>query len=161
LAAIATFAMLFSFAAPAAELKAPLQTCTTADCGATVLVGRINKSDRCCGFANLGLPWVAQLYAGKNECLRIHVTAQAENTELVAVAPKSQRAWRNDTSGLAACPNCPLLKIRTLASEQGWFLIQVNQAAGAALDGEFTLTYARYAALNPNCSPATPALPAP
>jgi hypothetical protein len=78
IALIITSLILLSvgLAASAAELKTPRQTCTAPDCGATVLFGRLNKSDRCCGFANLSIPWVAQLYAYKSECLRLHVTAQ-------------------------------------------------------------------------------------
>ena len=161
LAAIAIWPMLTPRSASAAELNTTLQTCTTADCGATVLQGRVNRSDRCCGFAGLSMPWVVQVYANKNECLRLHVTSQAQNTELVAVAPGTQRAWRNDNSNLAACPNCPLLKIVTVDNEEGWFLVQVNQAAGKGVNGEFTLKYARYNAGNPNCSPPTHPLPGP
>ena len=145
--------------ASADELKTPVETCTTADCGATVLDGRINRSDRCCGFANLQIPWVAQLYAGANECLRLHVTAQTTaNTVLTAVAPSTQRAWRNDNSSVQPCPSCALLKIRTAANEAGWFLVQVNQSGGGPLNAEFALRYARYAATNPNCAAPTPPL---
>jgi len=162
LAILATL-LLSAFAASAAELNTPLRTCTTADCQATILLGRLNKSDRCCGFANLPMPWVVQLYANKNECLRLHVTAQATgtNTELVAIAPGTQRAWRNDNSNIAACTTCPLLKIKTGTNEEGWFLVQVNQNNGVAVNGGFTLRYSRYAATNPNCTAPTPPLPAP
>ena len=156
----AVFFLSFSYRpASADELKTPLQTCTVADCGATALDGRINKSDRCCGFNNLEIPWVAQLYAGANECLRLHVTGQSTaNTVLTAVAPASQRAWRNDNSNTQPCPTCALLKIRTAANEAGWFLVQVSQSGGGALNAEFVLKYARYASNNPNCSPPTPPL---
>jgi hypothetical protein len=163
-ALLIAFGSLFPMsAAGAAELSTSLQTCITADCGATALAGRINKSDRCCGFDNKALPWVIQLFASKSECLRLHVTAQAANTdtELVAIAPGTQRAWRNDNSGLAACTTCPLLKIRTGINEGGWFLVQVNSNSGAPIDGAFTLRYARYKASNPNCNPPTQPLPAP
>ena len=144
----------------AAELKTPKQTCTAANCGATVLIGRVNRSQRCCGFANMPMPWVAQLYANTNECLRLHVTSQgAANTELVAIAPGTGRAWRNDSSNVSPCPTCPLLKIRTTTNENGWFLVQVNQTAGVATDAEFVLRYARYAAGNPNCANPTGVLP--
>jgi len=146
--------------ASAAELKTALQSCTAANCGATVLMGRVNRSERCCGFSNFSMPWVVQLYANPNECLRLHVTSQgAANTELVAVAPGTGRAWRNDSSNVAPCPTCPLLKIRTTTNESGWFLVQVNQTAGAAADAEFILRYARYAASNPNCAAPTGPLP--
>jgi hypothetical protein len=151
----------FTFGSSAAELNTPRRTCTTADCQATIIAGRLNKSDRCCGFDNKPLPWVVQLYANKGECLRLHVTAQAPNTdtELVAIAPGTQRAWRNDNSGIAACTTCPLLKIRTNVNEEGWFLVQVNSNTGAPINGGFSLAYARYAATNPNCAAPTPQLP--
>jgi hypothetical protein len=153
--------MAFSSGASAAELKTPLQSCTAPNCGATLLYGRINKSDRCCGF-QLSMPWVAQLYANKNECLRLHVTAQGSaNTELVAIAPGTQRAWRNDNSNIQPCPTCPLLKIRTSANEEGWFVVQVNESTGRRQDSEFLLRYARYPASNPNCSAHNGPLPPP
>ena len=151
----AVFAALLSFDASAAELKVPL--CTTQDCGPMVLVGRLNKSDRCCGFQNLSMPWVAQVYANKNECLWLRVTEQGSDSEIVVVAPATARAWRNDSSKDPACKTCPLLKIITSAQEAGWFLVQVNQNQGAALDAEFTLEYGRYKSNNPICSsPSTP-----
>ena len=118
-------------------------------------LGRLNKSDRCCGFANLSMPWVAQLYANKNECLRLHITTQTGSNELVAIAPGTRRAWRNGAAG------GPLLKIRTSASENGWFLVQVNQAAGTPGNSEFILRHARYAATNPNCASPSAPLPPP
>jgi hypothetical protein len=152
-------ALAFAGQCAAAELKTPLQQCTQPDCGATVIVGRINRSDAE-GIANLQIPWAAQIFALKNECLRLRVTAQTSDTELVVVAPGTQRAWRSDGSG-GDCPTCPLLKIRTFNNESGWFLVQVNETSGGAVNGDFTLKFARYAASNPNCnSPSTP-LPAP
>jgi hypothetical protein len=155
--------LLCAFAASSAELSTPLRTCTLADCQATVLLGRLNKSDRCCGFDNKTLPWVVQLYANKNECLRLRITQQTANTntELVAIAPGTQRAWRNDNSGIAPCPTCPLLKIRSNTNEEGWFLVQVNPNNGFPINGQFTLKYARYAATNPNCASPTSPLPPP
>jgi hypothetical protein len=153
--------VLLASGAWGAELRTSLQTCTTPDCGATVLQARINKSDRAGGFANLPIPWVAQLYANKNECLRLHVTAQNSNTELVAIAPGTQRAWRNDNSGHPPCRTCPLLKIRTNENEEGWFLVQVHETSGGAINAGFTLHYARYGANNPNCNASTQPLPAP
>jgi hypothetical protein len=158
-AALAVFATtlfgLLASGSSAAELSTVRQTCTTANCGATVLYGRLNKSDRCCGFDNLTLPWIVQVYAAAGECLRLHVTQKTGNVELVAIAPGSHRAWRN---GAAAGP---LLKIRTAQGEAGWFLVQVNDAAGDPRDSNFTLRYARYAATNPNCNAPSAPLPAP
>jgi hypothetical protein len=160
--AAATFAAAFATVlfgllvsgSSAAELSTVRQTCTTANCGATVLYGRLNKSDRCCGFDNLTLPWVVQVYAAAGECLRLHVTQKVGNVELVAIAPGSHRAWRNGAAS-------PLLKIRTAQGEAGWFLVQVNDAAGDPRDANFTLRYARYAATNPNCNAPSARLPSP
>jgi hypothetical protein len=160
MASLLSLAFLPGFSALAAELSTPLQSCTTPDCGATLLLGRLNKSDRCCGFSNLPLPWVVQLFAGKQECLRLRVTSQKANSELVAIAPGTRHAWRNDSSALTPCPTCPLLKIHT-GNDAGWFLVQVNPSRGVPGDAEFTLSYARYAADNPNCAQPTRALPPP
>jgi hypothetical protein len=159
LAAITLLSM--SLTASAGELRTEVQGCTTPECGATVLSGQLNKSDRCCGFANLPIPWTVQLYARPNDCLRLRVTSQPANTELVAIAPASRRTWRNDNSGIAPCPTCPLLVIRPSAIEEGWFFVQVNQTLGAPVTGNFVLKYARYAPGNPNCAPATPVVPLP
>jgi hypothetical protein len=146
---IATQVPLSVSPAASTELKTPLQTCTIGDCGATVLRGQINRTDRCCGFFGLAVPFVTQVYAGKNECLRLHVANQAAlNTVMVAVAPGTRRAWRGD-----------VLKIKTNDNEEGWFTVQVSQATGTATNGEFVLKYSRYAAANPNCASATPPLP--
>ena len=149
------------FGASAGELKVPLSTCTALDCAGTNLLGRINKSVRCCGFFNYPIPWTIQLYAAAGECLRLHVTSQQSDTQLVAVAPGTMRTWRNDSSGIAACTTCPLLKIVPATTETGWFLVQVNQPQGTSADAEFTLKYARYSTTAANCSPVSTPLPAP
>jgi hypothetical protein len=156
----------------ATELSAPVRTCITADCQATVLGGWLNKSGLPYNpavtewhgvFVDLPMPWVVQVFAGPNECLRLRVTSQAAgiNTELVAIAPVTRRVWRNDSSGIAGCTTCPLLKIRTNANESGWFLVQVNSSTGAAVNGAFTVSYARYAASNANCQTPSPPLVTP
>jgi hypothetical protein len=130
----------------ATDIKTDLQSCTTLDCGATVLQGQINRTDRCCGFLGLAVPFVTQVYAGKNECLRLRVIKPSVPTLIVAVAPGTRRAWRAN-----------LLSILTNDNEEGWFTVQVSQRSGTATNGDFTFKYSRYAAANPNCaSPTAP-----
>jgi hypothetical protein len=141
--------------AAAAELRAPLKTCTGLDCQATVIPGFINGWT---AGGNLNVaPWVAQVFAARHECLRLHVTSQAVDTELVVIAA-SGKAYRNNSGNVAPCPTCPLVKFAT-GSVGGWHTVQVSQAAGAVVNASFTLAYGRYDAGNPNC--ATPTQPVP
>src|SRR5262245_10104274 len=95
------------------ELMAAKRTCTTADCQATVIPGFLNGWGT--SFeppqANVG-PWVGQVFAARGECLRLRVTLQSVDTEMVVIAA-SATAYRNDNSNIGPCPNCPLIKFKT------------------------------------------------
>jgi hypothetical protein len=141
--------------AMAGELMPELNTCTAPDCGATVIRGFVNGFTQT-GFPNVA-PWVVQIFAARNECLRLRVIEQATDTELIVVAA-SLKAYRNDNGKVAPCPKCPLVKLRT-GGVGGWHTVQVNQAEGAVVGSAFKLSFGRYNKDNPNCSPPTKPVP--
>ena len=151
---------LLGGAAPlaAGELMAAKKACTNPDCQATMIPGFINGWGT--SFqppqSNVG-PWVAQVFAAKGECLRLRVTAQSTDTEMVVIAA-SGGAYRNNNSNIAPCPACPLIKLRT-GKVGGWHTVQISQKGGAPVSSTFTLSYGRYDSANPNCNSPTPPLP--
>jgi hypothetical protein len=97
------------------------------------------------------------VFASKNECLRLRVTEQSVDTEMVVISAKGN-AYRNNNSNIAPCPTCPLLSIRT-GNVGGWHTVQVSQKGGMPVSASFTLSYGRYDDPNPNC--ASPSRPLP
>ena len=82
--------------------------------------------------------------------MRVEVTSQPADTELVVVAPNGT-VFRDDDSGqgsepLVRIPNTP---------NNGWYTVQLNHFAGAAIEGNFVLRYGRYTRSNANCQPGT------
>jgi hypothetical protein len=144
--------------AAAGELMAEKATCTNPDCGASVIPGFINGWGATFNppQANVG-PWVAQVFAAKGECLRLRVTAQSTDTEMVVLAANGN-AYRNNNSNIAPCPTCPLISFKT-GSEGGWHTVHVSQKGGMPVSASFTLSYARYDNANPNCAQQTPPVP--
>lgn len=120
--------------------------------GSTVLV--VNGSVETNANGNRD-PFIAQVFsAGGGECLRIAVTSQGADLEAVLVSP-SGAVWRDDDSGGS---NRPL--IRAVTDTRGWYLLSISQAAGAAVNADFTMTVQRATAgsRSPLCSGAAPPL---
>jgi hypothetical protein len=126
-------------------------TCTTANCSSETISGTFGAL----GAAQSALPWTVEIFALPQVCLRVEVTAQTQDLELVVVAPNGT-VFRNDDGGVAPCPNCPLVQVGNTPS-QGWYTVQVAQFAGGAGFSNFTLLYGVYPLDNPNC--ATPTTP--
>jgi hypothetical protein len=120
-------------------------TCTTANCGSTTFGGTVNGAGAFAG------PWIGALYAGTGECLRLDVTSQQVDLEIVAVAP-SGAVFRNDDRAGPA-DRRPLVKIN--GTQNGWYTVQVSEFAGSPVQASFTLAYGRYNLNNPNCSAPT------
>jgi hypothetical protein len=96
-------------------------------------------------------PWVAELYAGRGECVRLFVTTTAFDAKLTVVAPNGT-VYRDDDGGGSLRP---LVKIAS-APVQGWYTVQVAHYAGLPQNANFTLLYGRYTAGNANCANPTP-----
>lgn len=156
----AVFSVLYSSLSVtfATELTTDKATCTTLNCAASTIQGRFGKSERCCGFANYSLPWVANVFAGANECLRLHVTSQSTDSEMVVLSPAGTDVWRSNNGG-GTCPTCPQLRIFTGVAQAGWYTVQIGQPDGVGLEGTFVLRYGRYPSTNPNCGRFSAPLP--
>jgi hypothetical protein len=109
-------------------------------------------------------PWVIEIFAFAGKCLRADVTAQGADLQAVLIAPDGT-VYRNDDSGVAPCPLCPLIKVDPTPGlvptdpfrNRGWYTLQIAPFGGAAVDVNFTLLYGHYPQGNPNC--ASPTLP--
>jgi hypothetical protein len=121
-------------------------TCTTADCGATILNGTIKA------FGPSAGKWTGEFFAGANECLRVFVFSQFADLQTAVVAPNGT-TYRDDDGGGALRP---LVKINPTPNN-GWYTVSIGRFAGAASTGNFSLAYSRHNAGNPNC--ANPTVP--
>jgi hypothetical protein len=150
-------ALLIGIAPPATLWATPIfdpvtNTCTTLNCGAVRVDGVVREA---IGEVR---PWVMEIFANPNQCLRAHVIAEDSDFEAVLIAPNGT-VFRNDDSGLVSCPNCPLLKVNpTPGPNRGWYTLQISHFAGLPITGNFVLMYGLYNLGNPNCS--SPTLPA-
>lgn len=134
-------------------------TCTTLNCGA-VRVDGVVRAARAANEPTDGevRPWVMEIFANPNQCLRAHVVAQDSDFEAVLIAPNGT-VFRNDDSGLTSCPLCPLIKVNpTPGPNRGFYTLQISHFAGRPITGNFVLMYGLYNLGNPNCS--APTLPA-
>jgi hypothetical protein len=126
-----------------------VDNCTTTNCGAVFLNGISQRN----AFGD-SVPFVAQLFADVNQCMRLDVPSQTADREIVLISP-SGAIWRNDDFNSLR----PLIMAR--ADVKGYYTGQINYYNGAQpLDTVqlFTLAYGLYAPNTPNnCpSPTTP-----
>jgi hypothetical protein len=124
-------------------------TCTTINCNAATYTGTYEGT-----FDGNAQPFILQIFAQRNECVRLAVTQQQNDLEMVLISPNGA-VWRNDNSG--GTPN-PLIKARTGSSPDGWYTLQISQFNGLSSNTgfDFTLKYGRYNADNLNCNSPTP-----
>lgn len=93
-------------------------------------------------------PWVAQVYKGPGECLRLFVSTTAFDSALSVGGPDGA-VWRNDDSFGSQRP----LVVVDAARRQGWYTVQVAHFSGRTANANFTLNHGRYVAGNINCQP--------
>ena len=99
-------------------------------------------------YLNTPKPWTAEVRATSGRCLRLDVTSQTDDLEIVAVAPDG-RIYRNDDSnGLR-----PLVKINPTAT--GFYTVQIANWSGSVSESSFQLALGVYNLNNPNCGAAT------
>jgi len=122
-----------------------LNTCTTINCSSQVLNGTYHSD--ALGDRD---PFILQIYSFGAECVRLDVTAQTHDLEMVLISPTG-RIWRNDDRSLTNLR--PLIK--AITDINGWYTLQVSHFAGADVVADFTVRYGRYDSDNPNCSSAT------
>jgi hypothetical protein len=126
-------------------------TCTTVNCSSETISGTFGAL----GAPESALPWTVEIFAFAQRCLRVEITSQTRDLEIVVVAPNGT-IFRNDDSGLGPCPNCPLVKVGNTPN-QGWYTVQVAQFTGGSNFSNFTLRHGLYPVNNANC--ATPTTP--
>jgi len=123
----------------------PPNTCTTINCSSQILNGTYHSD--ALGDRD---PFILQIYSLGDECVRLDVTAQTSDLEMVLISPTG-RIWRNDDRSLSAFR--PLIK--AITDINGWYTLQVSHSVGADVIADFTLRYGRYNSGNPNCSSVT------
>ena len=126
-------------------------SCTKLNCS-SILVGATVKSF---GDVTAGR-WVAEVFAGQGECLRLFVSQEFTDLETVVVAPNGS-VYRNDDGGVGSGSDIlrPLVKIDPTPNN-GWYTVSIGHFAGAAVTGNFQLRYGRYSSGNINCANPTP-----
>jgi hypothetical protein len=102
------------------------------------------------GTASAGV-YTIDVFAGAGECVRLDVTTQPADLELVVVAPDGTVYRNDDRPGDLR----PLVQIAA-APNNGWYTVHVASFFGGAIEGNFTMLYGRYNNGNANCVPATP-----
>lgn len=132
--------------------------CTTINCNATVLSGRINGFTRPVsgGFEAAGNPWVASFNPGPVNgagCLRFDVTAETSDLAMAVIGP-DRKVYTNDDSHCAnGSTLCPRVVVRPLPA--GFYTVVINRLSGVG-DASFGLAVGRYSAdTNPNCTAVT------
>jgi hypothetical protein len=96
-------------------------------------------------------PFILQIYTGGGECVRLDVTNQTHDLEMILISPTG-RIWRNDDR---AYPNDRRPLIKAITDINGWYTLQVSHYTGGNVIADFTLRYGRYNSGNPNCSSVT------
>ena len=141
--AIASMVVALNESVQATEIFDPsFASCTGINCSSIVIGGVVNA------FANSPKPWTAEIRATSGRCLRLDVTTQQADLEIVAVAPNGNVYRNDDTNGLM-----PVVKINNTAT--GFYTVQIAQYAGSVTEGTFQLAFGVYNLNNPNCAPAT------
>lgn len=126
----------------------PLNTCTSINCSSQSIHGTYHSD-----AAGDRDPFILQIYSGGGECVRLDVTEETYNLEMVLISPTG-RIWRNDDRN--ASDSRPLTK--AITDINGWYTLQVSHSNGADVVADFTLRYGQYDPGNPNCSSVTPPL---
>lgn len=97
-------------------------------------------------------PWVATVYAGGGECLRLFVTSTTFDAKISVISPSGTVYRDDDSGGLLR----PLARINN--TQPGWYTVQIAHYRGLPQNANFTLLYGRYPAFNVNCEiPTVPA----
>jgi hypothetical protein len=100
--------------------------------------------------SNATAPFIINLYAERGECLRVDVTTQPADLEMVVVAPEGG-VYRNDDR---VGDTKPLVQVAS-APVTGWYTVHLSHFSGATIEGDLTFMYGRYSAGNANCAQAT------
>ena len=101
-------------------------------------------------------PWVAQVYTGGNECVRIDVLSPAptgatdQDLEATLTCPNGL-TWHNDDKGPN---NAPLIKAKGTGAP-GWCTLTIAPYDGRNVQTNFDVRYGRYPLNHADCSSST------
>lgn len=118
-------------------------TCSTTNCGTVTLSGQARPLD----------PFVIQVFAAKDECLRLDVTSASDNLAMSVTSPDPKLTYFNDDD-LADSSTTPLVAIDPVPVA-GWHTVHINRRNGLSGTVDFQLRYGRYPSGNANCSNPT------
>lgn len=149
---LSTMAHLTALPVRADVIEPPALTCTTPNCEALTLTGRVNSHTA--GFVNLANVWVAQFSGRTGRCLRFEVTEETQNFAMSVVAPDGD-VYLNKNVNTGPCPQCPRVIVRSTTT--GVYTVVIGGQAAAGVDRKFTLKVGAYANSNPNCTPGSAA----
>lgn len=122
--------------------------CNTINCSSESISGTVGGFGT--GATANTLPWTLQVFAIPSRCLRLEVTAQGADLEMVLVAPNGTVLRDDDGAGSLR----PLIKFNPTPN-RGWYTLQVARFNGDATGSDFTLRYGLYTLNNPNCAAPT------
>ena len=128
----------------ATNMFGPNNTCTGINCSARIVQGTVTQ------FGPSAQPWVAEVFSPAGRCLRLAVTTEPTDLEMVVRAPNGQ-VFRSDDGGVAPCPLCPVVKIGNTPNN-GWYTVSIGHFAGNPVSANFTMLYSTYPVGNPNCA---------
>jgi hypothetical protein len=126
-------------------------TCTGTNCSTLRLPGTLLN------FAPSAGNWDINVFSSGGECVRLDVSSQNTDLEMVVVAPNGT-VYRNDDRGGGDLR--PLVKIDATPNN-GWYTVHLARFDGSAVNANFVLLYGRYNTGNVNCSNPTGGFVAP
>jgi hypothetical protein len=137
--AVGTALISVSSAWAGPQLESPKSNCLGTNCSGMTIRG-IHYDNN---------PFIVQVYARANECLRLDVSSQTEDMAMLLATPSvnfgmvsDDREFPGDLRPLIVMDPVPIT---------GWYTVSVSYFELEDIDGRFTLEYGRYGSGNPNC----------
>ena len=143
--AMLTSALYSSAALAGPQLEDILNTCTHINCRSQLIRGVSQTTE----------PFVIQVYAAEGECLRMEVTSQTADVEMVLISPDIEDFIYTDDD--RAGQFRPVIAVDPVTN-RGWHKVLVSEYRGALERARFKLRYGRYDSGNPNCERTTPVI---
>jgi hypothetical protein len=120
-------------------------SCTGTNCSTLRIPGTLLN------FSPSAGNWDINVFSFGGECIRLDVTSQGTDLEMVVVAPNGT-VYRNDDRAISDLR--PLVKIDP-SPNNGWYTVHLARFDGSAVNANFVLLYGRYNSGNVNCSSPT------